>query len=234
MRRLARVVTAALLCAALEAHAQAGGEGEANVMPCPGALAWNQAHPETSDAALAQRDAARTLTDPALRAELDARFRRDQDARIAWLRDLSDQRASKAVRMIDADDVQWLKALVAEKGFPTAAQVGERGVREAWLLAQHADKAPAFQAALLPVLEQRHASGDLDGSDLARFTDRVLKAHGQPQRYGTQFTPREWAGANFGLPDEASVRGIDANRRALGIMPLADYVCMMRWARREH
>jgi hypothetical protein len=104
-------------------------------------------------------------------------------------------------------------------------------VLEAWLLAQHADRAPKFQAALLPALEQRHAAGEFNASDLARFTDRVLKAQGKPQRYGTQFPPEEMRTQYFGLPDEQSLREVDAQRRELGVMPLADYACMMSYLR---
>jgi hypothetical protein len=41
-------------------------------------------------------------------------------------------------------------------------------------------------------------------------------------------------GAYFGLPDEASLRQVEANRRTLGVMPLADYTCTMRVARIGH
>ena len=199
---------------------------------CPGAQAWAVSHPQESDEALAGRDAARSFTHPALRAELAARVARDQKARIAWLADRNDRAAARAVNLVDDENVRWLHALVRAQDFPTASQVGERGVKDAWLLAQHADIAPKFQAALLPVMEQRALQGELPLSDCARFTDRVLKAQGKPQRYGTEFPPEEWATPHFGLPDEASVQLVEANRRALGLMPLADYVCMMSEARK--
>jgi hypothetical protein len=75
------------------------------------------------------------------------------------------------------------------------------------------------------------ADGELSADNLARFTDRVLKAQGRPQRYGTQFSPEQMGSEHFGLPDEQSVREVEAHRRDLGAMPLADYVCMMRVAR---
>ena len=40
------------------------------------------------------------------------------------------------------------------------------------------------------------------------------------------------AARSFSEPDEASVRDVEAHRRELGIMPLADYVCMMSEARK--
>ncbi|MGJ9419778.1 DUF6624 domain-containing protein [Massilia sp. CMS3.1] len=82
------------------------------------------------------------------------------------------------------------------------------------------------------MLEQRAQHGELPLSDLARLTDRVLKGQGKPQRYGTQLSPEEWGARYFGLQDEASVHAVEANRRALGVMPLADYVCIMSEARK--
>jgi hypothetical protein len=213
--------------------APAFGEQAVDAMPCPGAIAWNQAHPEDSDAAMNQRDAARSFSDPALREELAIRSQRDQEARVAYLAHPANTLVRQRAVQVDANNVKWLSMLVRSQGFPTAAQVGERGVRQAWLLAQHADLQPTFQAALLPELEQRHAAGELDGMTLSRFVDRVLVAQHQPQRYGTQFTPAAWATAHFGLPDDQSVQEVEQNRRALGIMPLADYVCMMSYARRK-
>jgi len=227
-----KATLAALLCVTLNAAAQGVDESGLPSMPCPGALEWINAHPETSRQAMQQRDSARPLTEPALRAELVERFTRDQKARRDWLADRWNRQAQRTVTAVDEDDIQWLYEVVTTKGFPTAAQIGELGVHNVWLLAQHADRAPKFQTELLAAFERRHAEGELSGSDLSRFTDRVLVAQGRPQRYGTQFTPEQWAGPNFGLPDEEAVRQVDAARHALGVMPLADYVCMMSYARR--
>ena len=230
--RLGKSALPALLCAALAGPAHTADEGAQAASPCPGAEAWSVAHPQESDAAMAERDAARSFTEPALRAELAERFAKDQQARIAWLADLSSRGLQRAVVLMDEANVRWLFDLVRTKGFPTAAQVGEAGVRHGWVLLQHADWAPKFQAALLPVLEQRHAAGELGAGDLSRFTDRVLVAQGRPQRYGTQFSPEQWSTSHFGLPDEQRVREVDQHRRELGVMPLADYVCMMSRARK--
>ncbi|QNA87838.1 hypothetical protein G4G28_04000 [Massilia sp. Dwa41.01b] len=103
----------------------------------------------------------------------------------------------------------------------------------AWTLLQHADSSPDFRAALLPTLGERAAAGELRAARLAQFTDRVLVAYGRPQRYGTQFSPEGWRAPHFGLDDAASLRAVEENRRVLGVMPLADYVCMMSEARKR-
>ncbi len=232
MRGTMQIARAVGLCGLLTAAVAKAEPPDA--MPCHGAIAWNQAHPEDSFDALLQRDAARTVSDPALRNTLIERYQRDQAARTAYLAAPGNALVRQRVLETDADNVAWLFKLVKAQGFPTAAQVGELGVSNAWLLAQHADRQPTFQAALLPELEQRHANGELSGMTLSRYVDRVLVAQGKPQRYGTQFTPQAWATPHFGLPDEDSVRAVDQHRRELGIMPLADYVCMMSYLRTSH
>src|SRR5438067_8119721 len=109
---MAKAVPVALLCAALNAAAQGFDEGGAPDLPCPGALAWFQGHPELAFDAMQRRDAARALTDPALAAELKARFKHDQQARRDWLAARRDRAAWRAVDAADRDDIKWLYELV--------------------------------------------------------------------------------------------------------------------------
>src|SRR5690606_8806812 len=43
----------------------------------------------------------------------------------------------------DLANTEWLKAHVADHGWPTVSEVGPRGAHSAWLLAQHSDLDPA-------------------------------------------------------------------------------------------
>jgi hypothetical protein len=213
-------------------HAMPLQESADQTMPCPGALAWHRDHRDDSLEAMAKRDKDRVFSLPALRAELAERYSRDQAARKAYLLNRHHASVIQYLRRIDSDNLAWFSQSVRKTGFPTVAMVGEAGVLHAWLLAQHADLAPEFQQALLPAVRQRYEQGELGGDYLARFVDRVLKARGEPQRYGTQYSPEEWQSPTLGLPDEQSLARVEQERSKLGIMPLADYVCMMRYERR--
>jgi hypothetical protein len=191
---------------------------------CPGAAAWRQAHREQLPAAMEQRDEARRFTMPELRLQLKQRTEKDQQARKALLASPQDVDLSRRVQNLDADTIRWLEQLAKETGVPTVEQVGEMGVHWTWLLVQHMDDDPGLQAALLPQFENRHAAGELPAEDLAKLTDRVLLAQGKPQRYGTQF---DWYSGVFKPRNVGDLGAIEANRNALGLMPLADYGCMM-------
>src|SRR5689334_22353201 len=85
-----------------------------------------------------------TEIDEALRAELLRRVEKDQVARKAHDVD--------GMREADAENLPWLKAVVARRGWPGASVVGTDGANGAWLLAQHADADPAFQRRCLGLL----------------------------------------------------------------------------------
>jgi hypothetical protein len=91
-------------------------------------------------------------------------------------------------------------------------------------LVQHADRDPKLQATVLPMFVKRYEAGELPADDLAKLTDRVLIAQGKPQRFGTQF---DWLSGKFNPRDAGDLTAIDAHRQEIGLMPLADYACMM-------
>jgi hypothetical protein len=193
--------------------------------PCPGATAWNEAHREQLPEAMAARDATRTFTDPDLRMELQERFVADQRARKDYLAAPNDPAVARRMDQFDAENLNWLKALVRDKGIPTAEQVGENGVKWVWLLVQHADRDLKFQVTVLPMFVKRYETRELSGDDLAKLTDRILVAQGKPQRFGTQFN---WLYGQFERHQGGELAEIDAHRRELGLMPLTDYACMMK------
>lgn len=194
---------------------------------CAGADSWKRSHPEPGDGLQVQADNA-AISNAGLLSELQARVEADQTARKKWLGDPENEALAGAVSRLDAENLIWLQKLIAAQGFPKAAQVGKKGVHLAWVLLQHADQDPKLQSDLLPVLTQRHAAGELPANDLARISDRVLLANGEPQKYGTQF---DWFAGDFTLPEPTTLAAINASRAALELMPLADYVCTIRKAR---
>jgi hypothetical protein len=168
-----------------------------------------------------------------LRTELLRRAEQDQVARAELLRRAEqDEGAARAepgpdwdaVASVDADNVSWLKNVVAEVGWPGRSMVGEDGAHAAWLLAQHADRDPAFQRRCLDLITEAAKSGDASLTELAYLTDRVLLAEGQPQEYGTQMEGREEGWTPRRLRDPENV---DKRRAAVSLGPLNEYITRM-------
>ena len=128
------------------------------------------------------------------------------------------------VATVDADNLAWLKEVVAEVGWPGQSMVGEAGAHAAWLLAQHADQDPAFQRRCLELLTQAVASGEAAPAALAYLTDRVLLAEGKAQEYGTQFIGREsgWTPRRLRDPEH-----VDERRAAMSLGTLAENTARM-------
>jgi hypothetical protein len=150
-----------------------------------------------------------------LRAELLRRAEQDQAARRPRETDW------ESVRSVDADNLAWLKKVVAEVGWPCRSMVGEDGAHAAWLLAQHADRDPEFQRRCLDLITEAAEHGEASRAELAYLTDRVLLAEGQPQEYGTQMIGQEegWVPRRLRDPEH-----VDKRRAAMSLGPLADYI----------
>ena len=223
---LAPVLVAMALAVALAVRQSAASDAAPAPAPdtCPGAAAWDEAHKDVLPAEMLRRDAARSLTKPELLAEIRKRADRDQEARREWLGHQSNRALGDAVYRVDQGNIAWLRGLIGTSGLPTAAEVGELGVHLTFLLIQHAGSAPDLQQKALPILVERYKAGELPATDLARLIDRILVKQKKPQRFGTQF---DWLSGKFPLPEPARVTEIDANRRELGLMPIADYACRM-------
>jgi hypothetical protein len=148
-----------------------------------------------------------------LRAELLRRAERDQAAR----RSLD----AEAFSAVDAENLPWLRQVVAETGWPGRSAVGEDGAHAAWLLAQHADSDPAFQRQCLDLLTAAAAQGEATLRQVAYLTDRVLLAEGQPQEFGTQVMARNGAWVPCSVRAQA---GVDQRREAMRLGPMAEYL----------
>jgi hypothetical protein len=97
------------------------------------------------------------------------------------------------------------------------------------LLTQHADARPDFQRRCLDLLTAAVTAGEADPGHLAYLTDRVLRADGLPQRYGTQF----WTDPDTGQLEPQPIEDPDhlnERRAAAGLEPFADYQRTIREA----
>lgn len=118
------------------------------------------------------------------------------------------------------DNVEWLKQVIADRGWPGRSLVGPDGADAAWLIVQHAAHDPDFQRECLGLLEEAAAAGEVSQSNVAYLTDRVMLKETGRQRYGTQFQHGKDGPEPFPLEDPDRV---DELRAAAGLMPLAEY-----------
>jgi len=181
---------------------------------------------------LLRRSAPAKPSEDPLVQELLVRFARDQDVRLIfsdlkWSEGLSPTAANNwmmaaVTRMtaIDCDNTAWLKARLQKIGWFTIPKYGEEADKAAWHLVQHADRDPAFQREMLAKL-QALPPGETSGKRLGLLWDRVARAQGQLQRYGTQGQCKDGSWTPFESEDPAN---LDKRRAAIGLPPIAEYM----------
>jgi len=131
------------------------------------------------------------------------------------------QEAFEELQALNRDNTEWLKEVARTRGWPGRSLVGYWGGDAAWVLAQHADRDPAFQHECLVLLEKAVEQGEAPARHLAYLTDRVLRHDGRPQRYGTQIVHGMTGVETPQLEDSEHV---DAMRAEVGLEPLCVYL----------
>lgn len=227
------VVTTWMLTTMAAMAAMADTQDEAMAAKCPNAHAWTarmeMTRPARMAEAAARRDAGRSFDKPAYREKLHRRFLADQAARDAWMATGMKPEAWARVKKADATNQAWFKPLFTRQGYPTVAQVGERGVVEAFYLIQHASENTsdvAFPLSMLPALTKLTKQNLLPRADAATMIDELLRDQGKPQRYGTQYLlPADQSGPR--LEPTEDIEHLDERRVAMDLMPSADMTCAM-------
>lgn len=168
-------------------------------------------------------------TDDDLRAELMAMGEEDQAFRMADVDAMSPEERSAHFAKGSAGDVARaarLAEIIDEHGWPTTAMVGEEGTTAAFLIVQHADHDPAFQAACLPILEAAAERGEIKWSHVAYLTDRVRVKEGRPQVYGTQYSGQQLVPGGplvYLAPIVEDPDRLDERRADVGLGPWIEY-----------
>jgi hypothetical protein len=171
--------------------------------------------------------------EPKLRDELIRRVETDQKARNAMIewqkkhgtgpheKDLQAEFAKiiDRVKSADEENTKWLGEVIDKHGWPTISLVGKEGAFSAWLLVQHADANPKFQRTCLDLMTKLPKT-EINLTNVAYLTDRVLLAEGKKQRFGTQFTNNDGKWEPRPLEDADSV---DKRRAEVHLGPIAEY-----------
>ena len=168
-----------------------------------------------------------------LRKELLALRESDQSGRMV-IQDVMRQHAfdSPEVQALlqeqsraDAENLARLREIISEHGWPGQSLVGRDGATAAFLILQHADH--ESQIEYFPLVEAAVDAGEFERRHFALLQDRVLVSEDKPQIYGTQLYWDDATGGweLFPIEDEENV---DARRQEVGMMPLAEYVELVR------
>lgn len=153
---------------------------------------------------------------PEIAKELKQMRDEDQKLRIKWasmykkgktnsakFKELTNQAIAS-----DRANTARMREIVETYGWPTYSLVGRGPSNNAWLIVQHADRNPLFQAKCLPLLKEAVDNGQANPSNYAYLYDRVQVSQGKKQRYATQsWTNNGLAeGTFYPIDDESEVQ----------------------------
>jgi hypothetical protein len=143
---------------------------------------------------------------------------RDELLRMA-AQDQAVRRAHADTRPVDERNVERLKEIVAEYGWPRLSLVDEEGAQAAWCIAQHSPDRQ-FMAECLELVRAAVEAADASPTNLAYLEDRVRMFRGEPQLYGTQFVEKDGMYEPWPIEDPD---GLDERRAAVCLGPFAEY-----------
>jgi hypothetical protein len=170
------------------------------------------------------------MIDEALQKELLALIAEDERVRAELAADGSlFQGYHPRMAAVHTHNAGRLAEIIAARGWPGYALVGEDGAAAAWRIVQHAIGDPALQRGALPLLRAAIDRGEAEPWWAAMLEDRICLFEGRPQRYGTQF---DWGDdGRIGLyPPLAEPEHVDELRAAVGLEPLAEKLGQVRSA----
>lgn len=124
------------------------------------------------------------------------------------------------MKVVDSVNVERLKEIVDEYGWPGRSLVGANGNHSAWLILQHADS--LTQEEYLPLLKESVDKYESNFTDYAYLLDRVLMRRGEPQIYGTQITINE--NGEYELYEVAEEEKLNERRKAASMESIEEYL----------
>jgi hypothetical protein len=182
---------------------------------CPGIAAWQKIHPDNM-----QTSPPHQGSDLKLVAELRKMVKEDQAARNFDPQNMNEE-VFKRMQKVDRKDDKILRAIIQRLGVPTTALIGTDGMKDFWLLVQHADRDVQLQEAVLKKFSDGVSGASLP--EVAYLTDRVRRNRGRPQLYGNQFESQN--GGPLTLAETEDLAHLSERRQRMGLMPFEDYEC---------
>lgn len=150
----------------------------------------------------------------------------DQDIRKHFLKDPYDPKMIQLLKNMDQFHTKKMKEVLLVHGWITISKFTKELDHKAWLLVQHADHDPFFQAGCLFVLSHLIKKGETNKKNYAYLYDRVstnFQHIGMKQKYGTQVNVSR-NGEMTLSPYEGHLKEIDSLRKELGLDPIEKYL----------
>lgn len=127
----------------------------------------------------------------------------------------------KEMEKVHIENAQKLKSMIEKKGFPVLSNAGDQGVRQTWLIIQHAISWPDFMRECLLEMKLAASNQDYPLELIAYTEDRIAFFEGRGQLYGTNL---DWQKGDLKPTLIEDPKMLDQRRKSIGLPPLATYL----------
>lgn len=160
-----------------------------------------------------------------IKAILERMFTLDQEIRANYSKASSSKTFVNVAVQINQFHSEVLKNIMFREGWITISKYGKEAEKHTWMLVQHADHDPLFQASCLFLIENLANPKDSNPLHYAYLYDRVavkFQHTGMKQKFGTQLYI-----ANNKLelyPYQGTLSEMDTRRKSIGLEPVEQYM----------
>jgi|GEM_PF-889868 phosphoglycolate phosphatase-like HAD superfamily hydrolase len=157
----------------------------------------------------------------------------DQKIRTALINDFNSIEGINLITFMDRFHTKQMKKILQAHGWIIISKFGKESDQQAWLLVQHADHDPFFQAGCAFILKYLVKLGETNKRNYAYLYDRAVlnfQNLGMKQKYGTQITI--FSDQITLLPYEGSIKELNKRRKAIGLDPVEKYLDTLKNAYR--
>ncbi|MDF2578405.1 MAG: hypothetical protein K0S74_1889, partial [Chlamydiales bacterium] len=161
-----------------------------------------------------------------VKAIIDVMYEVDQDLRKKLIHDIDNIKLRNLVKEIDCFHTNKMKEILTVHGWINISKFGKEYDQKAWLLVQHADHDPFFQAGSLFILSQLMLKNETDAKNYAYLYDRVVlkfQQLGMLQKFGTQVDVKKNGSISL-LPYEGDLEDVEGRRKEIGLNSLTEYM----------
>lgn len=153
-------------------------------------------------------------------------FKQDQEIRKKFMQNTNSEDISKAMSKLDQCHTSLMKKILIKYGWVDIASFGKKTSDEAFLLIQHADHDPFFQAGSLLIMSHFAQKNRSYRKHYPLLYDRVMLKFtnlGFKQKYATQIEILDNCQLKI-RPYEGTLEEVAIRRKEYGLPPLADYL----------
>lgn len=127
------------------------------------------------------------------------------------------------IRYADSLNYIIIKDIFKKFGFLGLNKVSETTSHNFWLLVQHADRHPDFQAKVLDSMKIEVNKNNASNINYAYLFDRVNVNSGKPQLYGTQLELNKNE-TSYVLKPTVDIENLNKRRQEINLEPIENYI----------